>query len=140
MANPEQLEYLQDTAEDWNIYRHEHAITHPDLSGADLPAAQLPGADLSIADLRAADLTGSNLANANLTEANLGGAFLLHVDLSGANLVMTQKSGSFPFFGSITSSTLSLIPSITGCAGSSAFHSQIRHLSRCQNYGALQAA
>ena len=26
MANPEQLEYLQDSADDWNIYRREHAI------------------------------------------------------------------------------------------------------------------
>ena len=61
MANPEQLEYLQDSADDWNIYRREHAITWPDLIGADLSAAQLPG-------------------------ANLSGAFLLHVDLSGADL------------------------------------------------------
>lgn len=36
MANPEQLEYLQETAEDWNIYRREHSIMHPDLRGADL--------------------------------------------------------------------------------------------------------
>jgi hypothetical protein len=27
MANPEQLEYLQDSADDWNIYRREQAIT-----------------------------------------------------------------------------------------------------------------
>ncbi len=40
MANPEQLEYLQDTAEDWNIYRREHSIMHPDLSGADLSASE----------------------------------------------------------------------------------------------------
>ena len=42
MANPEQLEYLQDTAEDWNLYRREHSIMHPDLSGADLSADELP--------------------------------------------------------------------------------------------------
>jgi hypothetical protein len=39
MANPEQLEYLQGSAEDWNIYRQEHAITQPDLIGADLTGA-----------------------------------------------------------------------------------------------------
>ena len=33
MANQEQLEYLQDSADDWNIYRREHAITRPDLMG-----------------------------------------------------------------------------------------------------------
>jgi hypothetical protein len=42
MANPEQLEYLQDSADDWNIYRREFAITRPELMGADLSAAQLP--------------------------------------------------------------------------------------------------
>lgn len=47
MANPEQLQYIQDTAEDWNVYRQDHAIAHPDLMGADLSAAELPGADLS---------------------------------------------------------------------------------------------
>ena len=26
MANPEQLEYLQDSADDWNVYRRVHAI------------------------------------------------------------------------------------------------------------------
>ncbi len=33
MANSEQLEYLQDSADDWNVYRREHAITRPDLRG-----------------------------------------------------------------------------------------------------------
>ena len=47
MANPEQLEYLQDSADDWNIYRREHSITQPDLSEANLSAAELPGADLT---------------------------------------------------------------------------------------------
>ena len=66
MANPEQLEYLQDSADDWNIYRREHAITRPDLRGADLSAAELPGADLSGADLAGADLRAIDLTNANL--------------------------------------------------------------------------
>ena len=39
MANPEQLEYLQDSADDWNIYRREFAITRPELMGADLTGA-----------------------------------------------------------------------------------------------------
>jgi hypothetical protein len=47
MANPEQLEYLQDSADDWTIYRREFAITRLELMGADLSAAQLPSADLS---------------------------------------------------------------------------------------------
>ncbi len=54
MANPEQLEYLQDSADEWNSYRREHAIRRPDLMGADLSAAQLPGADLSRTDLTGA--------------------------------------------------------------------------------------
>ena len=33
MANPEQLEYLQDSADDWKVYRRVHAIPHPDLRG-----------------------------------------------------------------------------------------------------------
>ncbi len=56
MANPEQLEYLQDSADDWNLYRREHAITRPELMGTDLSAAQLPGTDLSGADLLKANL------------------------------------------------------------------------------------
>jgi uncharacterized protein YjbI with pentapeptide repeats len=73
MANPEQLEYLQDSADDWNIYRREQAITRPDLRGADLSAAELPGADLSGADLAGADLRAIDLTNANLLQANLSG-------------------------------------------------------------------
>ena len=99
MAEPEQLEYLQDTADDWNLYRREHAIMHPHLSGADLSAAQLPGvdlsgADLTRADLRAIDLTGSNLANADLNEANLSGAFLLNAVLTGANMNLLGLTAS----------------------------------------------
>lgn len=76
MANPEQLEYLQDSADDWNLYRREHAITRPELMGADLSAAQLPGTDLS----------GANLTNATLLQADLSGANLEHVDLSRTDL------------------------------------------------------
>jgi uncharacterized protein YjbI with pentapeptide repeats len=76
MANPEQLEYLQDSADDWNVYRREHAIMRPDLSGADLSAAQLPGADLG----------GASMANATLLQADLTEANLADVDLSRADL------------------------------------------------------
>ena len=51
MANPEQLEYLQDDTDNWNSYRREFAITRPDLIGANLSAAQLAGVDLSRTDL-----------------------------------------------------------------------------------------
>lgn len=68
MANPEQLEYLQDSADDWNIYRQKFAITRPELMGADLSAAQLPGADLS----------GANLENVDLSRADLTGAIGLN--------------------------------------------------------------
>lgn len=54
MANPDQLQFLQDSADDWNMHRREQQWTHPDLSGA----------NLSRADLRAIDLTGSNLTHA----------------------------------------------------------------------------
>jgi Pentapeptide repeats (8 copies) len=84
MVNPEQLEYLQDSAEERNIYRREKAITRPDLIRADLLKA----------DLRAIDLTGANLAHADLIGANLSGAFLLNVDLSGANLTGADLTGT----------------------------------------------
>jgi len=72
MADPDELHFLQDSADDWNMHRREQQWMHPDLSEANLSAAELPNADLSganltKADLRAIDLTGSNLANADLT-------------------------------------------------------------------------
>ncbi len=69
MANPEQLEYLQDSADDWNLYRREHAITRPELMGADLSAAQLLGTDLS-----GADLLKANLEHVDLSRTDLAGA------------------------------------------------------------------
>ena len=82
MANSEQLEYLQDSADDWNVYRRVHAIPHPDLRGADLSAAELPGADLSGADLAGADLRAIDLTNAILRQADLTEANLAGVDLN----------------------------------------------------------
>ena len=82
MANPQQLQFLQDSTDDWNMHRREQQWTHPGLSGADLSAAELPNADLSGAnlvgaDLKAIDLSGSNLSHADLRGANLSDAGLL---------------------------------------------------------------
>jgi hypothetical protein len=49
MANPEELEFLQDSADDWNIHRREHHIMHPNLSGANL-SAHIPHFILENAD------------------------------------------------------------------------------------------
>ena len=83
MANPEQLEYLQDSADDWNIYRREHAITQPDLSEANLSAAELPGADLSGADLARADLRAIDLTN---SVSKLAKLYALPIVLSTVNV------------------------------------------------------
>ena len=57
-----------------------------DLSYVDLNGANLSGADLSGANLCGADLSEAKLSGANLSNAKLEGAFLIHSDLTDANL------------------------------------------------------
>ena len=76
MANPKQLDILNQGVEVWNRWRKENPETPPDLSHA-----LLFGANLSKADFRMAKLGG-----AKLREANLHGTFLVAVKLDGADL------------------------------------------------------
>jgi len=101
MADLKQLDLIRQGAEVWNRGRKENPGMFPDLSGADLKAANLSGmdlvqvlfggADLRDADLRrsnlqAAHLFGADLRSANLTRAILHGAKLGEANLSGADL------------------------------------------------------
>jgi uncharacterized protein YjbI with pentapeptide repeats len=96
MANPEQLQIVQQGPEAWNSWRQEVGDIDIDLSDADLIAsdlrtanlrgANLRGANLSRADLRGANLSGANVRRADFTGANLFGADLSHADLRQANL------------------------------------------------------
>jgi TIR domain/Pentapeptide repeats (8 copies) len=61
-------------------------LCYADLCYANLMGADLNDADLSGADLTGADLSGANLTGANLGCANLGGAHLSDVQLGSANL------------------------------------------------------
>jgi uncharacterized protein YjbI with pentapeptide repeats len=64
MANPEQLAYLQDGADEWNNYRREFAITRPELLGANLTNAILLQTDLTEANLAGVDLSKTDLIGA----------------------------------------------------------------------------
>ena len=56
MANPEHLQMLQRSVEEWNTWREQHRDIRPDLSNA-----RLFGANLDYANLTRADLRGANL-------------------------------------------------------------------------------
>lgn len=57
MADPEELQFLQESADDWNMHRREQQWMHPDLSRANLTNADLSGVDLT-------GVAGLNLDNA----------------------------------------------------------------------------
>jgi hypothetical protein len=84
MANPEHLQMLQRSVEEWNTLREQHRDIRPDLSNARLFGANLDYANLTRADLRGANLHEAQLAMINLTRADLTGA-----DLSQAFLFET---------------------------------------------------
>jgi uncharacterized protein YjbI with pentapeptide repeats len=95
MANPEHLEILKQSVDQWNKWRKEHPEVRPDLNKAHLAAADLRGADLRDAFLGEANLEGAklseaNLTGANLSEANLRMANLREATLSGAELRSTN--------------------------------------------------
>ena len=67
MADPDELQFLQDSADDWNMHRREQQWMHPDLSGANLTNATLLQSDLTETNLTNGDLSGVpglNLDNA----------------------------------------------------------------------------
>jgi hypothetical protein len=81
MANPEQLEILNQGVDAWNKWRHERPDVRPDLNGTDLSGRDLSGARLVGADLSGAKLSGIDLVDANLRDADLSHADLSHADL-----------------------------------------------------------
>lgn len=89
MANPEQVELLQQGSDHWNTWRAENPEIRPDLRGA-----FLRGAALSRAFLRGADLRGAVLSRADLRGADLRGAVLSGADLRRAVLSEANLSGA----------------------------------------------
>ncbi|MBW2193157.1 MAG: pentapeptide repeat-containing protein, partial [Deltaproteobacteria bacterium] len=61
MAKPEHLAKVEESVEDWNMWRYDNPEIVPAFWGADLEEA-----DLREAKLRDADLKGANLMEANL--------------------------------------------------------------------------
>jgi uncharacterized protein YjbI with pentapeptide repeats len=106
MANPEHLEILRYSVEQWNNLRKADLELVPELAEADLRGAKLSKANLADAilskanlidvsltyanlnraDLRWANLRGALFSNANLRGADIRGANLSRAYLSGANL------------------------------------------------------
>jgi uncharacterized protein YjbI with pentapeptide repeats len=109
MADPEQLQILEQGVEDWNKWRRENPDDMIDLSGANFFDADLSEANLANANLfevvlanarlfrvnlSKANLVKANLSVANLYEANLSGADLSDADLTGAKLLGANLSDS----------------------------------------------
>ena len=69
------------------INLHQAKLSHVDLRGINLEAADLSGADLSQTNLSGCNLSRANLTNADLSRANLQSANLSEVNLIGADLV-----------------------------------------------------
>ena len=86
MAKPEHLAKLEESVEDWNMWRYDNPEIVPAFWGADLEEADLRGAYLNSADLREAKLRDADLKGANLERANLMEASLKRTNLEGTNL------------------------------------------------------
>ncbi len=71
MANPEQVQMLLRSVEEWNNWRKDNPDVIPDLYQASLCQANLREADLSRVNLREADLQGADLCHSNLRGADL---------------------------------------------------------------------
>lgn len=85
MANQDHLDMLRTGVEAWNHWRRGHPQITPDLSGAELTAANLQEANLTAANLQDASLMRTNLTNARLDGANLRYANLAEATLAGAS-------------------------------------------------------
>ena len=81
MANQQHLAKLREGVDAWNHWRGDYPQITPDLSGAELTAANLQRANLT-----AANLQDASLLRANLQEARLDGANLRYANLAGASL------------------------------------------------------
>lgn len=101
MAQPADMERLQQGVEFWNAWRQEAPGLIPDLSGADLNGfaleqinfrranltwTRLGGAVLTGADLEEATLVGADLSAAEVSQASLVRANLRQINLVGAEL------------------------------------------------------
>jgi hypothetical protein len=114
MADPDQLERLKQSVEDWNAWRNENPSLQVDLSNADLRGASLRGVNLSKVDLHKTLLHGADLYDAHLWradlskailheaclirarlwDANLRDASLIEADLRAADLIEADLSGA----------------------------------------------
>jgi len=97
MANPKDLEVIQQGVEKWNEWRK--IAYKPDLSFADLRNINLSGADLCDTNLQGAVLAGAKLEGANfyladLHDADLRGANLISAKMMYANLCNTMLEGA----------------------------------------------
>jgi hypothetical protein len=86
MADPVDLQQIEQGVAVWNLWRDEHPEAKPDLSRAYLFEADLSGANLSGVSLHRACLIGVNLKGANLQGADLSGAYISRAILCDANL------------------------------------------------------
>src|SRR5262249_48913286 len=103
VADPEDLKRLLNGVPAWNDWRErfpasitlgDMSLHKPDLSEANLIAADLGGANLSRVSLRGADLSVANLSRANLRDADLSGANLSDANLRGADLDLANLTGA----------------------------------------------
>lgn len=85
MANQQHVDKLREGVNAWNQWRQDHPHITPDLSGAELTAANLQGANLTAANLRDASLLRANLKEASFDGANLRYANLAEANLAGTN-------------------------------------------------------
>jgi hypothetical protein len=81
VSNIEQFRLVKEGADEWNLWRLQHADIDVDLSRADLHEA----------NLRKANFRKANFRKANLYRANLSGADLRAADLRRANLHATSS-------------------------------------------------
>ena len=91
MANPDHLKTLKQGVDAWNAWRAKEPLVRPEISGADLIAADLRRANLSGADLLAVDLSRADLSGANLERTSLFDARLIEANLRSANLNSWNK-------------------------------------------------
>jgi uncharacterized protein YjbI with pentapeptide repeats len=89
MANPEHVKILKQGTATWNKWREEN-LGIPDLSGADLRAAELQGVNLQKAYLERANLSEAKLAAANLAQASLAWSDLRQTELARARLTRAE--------------------------------------------------
>jgi hypothetical protein len=86
MADDEPLALLRKGRAAWHEWRRNNPNNRPDLSRADLRAADLSVTGLQGAYLYEADLSGADLRGANLLMTYFGRTNLSRVNLSGAHL------------------------------------------------------